>query len=67
MTRDTRAAYGSDALRHSGDLADAEWQAVAALLPLPTKTALHRAQRLRELINAMSFLFRGCCPWCMPK
>ncbi|NLV74579.1 MAG: transposase [Chloroflexi bacterium] len=51
--------------RYPSDLDDAEWQAVAAVLPLERPTGRPRKHDLRHIINAILYLQRTACPWRM--
>ena len=62
---ETRTEYDRDGPRYPSDLTDTEWQVLAPLLPPPAKTGRHRSSPMRELMNAIFFVLRGGCPWCM--
>jgi transposase len=64
-TPETRAEHDRDNLRYPSDLAEAEWQILAPLLPPPAETGRPRCWPMRELMNAVFFVLRGGCAWRM--
>src|SRR5690349_18289363 len=51
--------------RYPSDLTDAEWQAIAPLLPAAECKGRHRSVDFREVINAIRYLVRSGCGWRM--
>jgi transposase len=51
--------------RYPSDLTEAEWQAIAPLLPRPASTGRRRSTDLREVVNAIRYLVRSGCEWRM--
>lgn len=51
--------------RYPSDLTDAEWAAIAPLLPHPAATGRRRSTDLREVLNAIRYLVRSGCEWRM--
>jgi transposase len=64
-TSTTRFQHSRAHLRYGSDLTDAEWEIIAPLLPAPRKTARPRRWPMRDLINAVFYVLRSGCPWCM--
>jgi putative transposase len=56
-------AAASPELRRSDDLTNAEWAAVAPLLPFSTRTGRHRTTNLRQVVRAIRHHWRTGCPW----
>jgi putative transposase len=63
--RQRAAAIAKKVKRYPSDLTDAEWQAIAPLLPPPAATGRRRHANLREMINAIRYLVRSGCGWRM--
>jgi putative transposase len=51
--------------RYPSDLTDAEWAAIAPLLPRSAATGRRRSTDLREVLNAIRYLVRSGCEWRM--
>jgi transposase len=64
-TETTRSQHDREHLRYSSDLTDKEWELLAPLLPPPAETGRPRQWPMREIINALSYVLRGGCPWRM--
>jgi len=51
--------------RYPSDLTDAEWAAVAPLMPGVARTGRRRRIDLREVLNAIRYMVRSGCEWRM--
>ena len=48
---------------YASDLSDREWQILEPLLPIEKPGGRHRADPMREIINAIQYLLRNGCAW----
>jgi putative transposase len=59
----TREHYERDDLQQASDLRDAEWAAIAPLLPPPAARGRPRTTDLRAVVEALLFLLATGCQW----
>ena len=59
----TRPQYRRDDLVYASDTRDAEWAAIAPLLPAPPRRGRPREWPLREIIDAILYLLWTGCQW----
>ena len=62
-TEITRLKYARDGLRYASDLTDAEWRWLAPHMPPPNRLGRPRRTDLREVVNAILYVFRSGSPW----
>jgi len=62
-TPEDRALYSRDGLRYPSDLTDAEWAAVAPLIPPPKRGGRPRTVDLREVLNGLLYMVENGCKW----
>jgi putative transposase len=51
--------------RYPTDLSDAEWNYLEPHLPAPTEHGRPRIHDLREILDAVFYLLKSGCQWCM--
>lgn len=62
-TEITRPHYEREGLRYASDLADAEWELIAPLLPPPAPIGRPRTTDLRAVMNAILYMASTGCQW----
>jgi putative transposase len=48
---------------YSTDLSDAEWECLRHHLPPPNKRGRPRVHTTREILDAIFYVLKSCCPW----
>jgi putative transposase len=61
-TPTTRDLHKRDGLRFASDVTDAEWAALAPLLPPPSGVGRPPSWPMREVVNAIFYVLRGRVP-----
>jgi len=67
-TETTRAHYRREGAGYASDVSDAEWLAVSALLPPPSRLGRPRRWDLRRIVDAILYVLATGCQWrALPK
>lgn len=67
-TAETRDRYERKGLRYPSDLADAEWELIAPLIPPAKRGGRKREVNVREVINGLLYVLETGCQWShLPK
>ena len=62
-TKDERATHRARSGRYPSDCTDAEWAIVEPMIPAASTGGRRRADRLREVFNAIRYIDRTGCQW----
>lgn len=60
---ESRTRHSRDGLRYPSDLNDAEWSAVAALIPPARRGGRRRSVDVREVLNGILYVLETGCQW----
>jgi putative transposase len=60
-----RRPHSRAGLRYASDLTDEEWRVLEPLLPGALRRGRRRAWPLREIANAIFYVLRAGCTWCL--
>lgn len=59
----TRRQHSRENLRYETDLTDREWNLIAPMMPVASRTGRPRKWPLREIMNAIFHVMRGGIGW----
>ena len=60
-----RQNWGMDRKPYPSDLNDVEWLILEPLIPPAKRGGRSRSVNTREIVNAVFYVLRGGCAWCM--
>src|SRR5271166_6510378 len=62
-TTENRPKYDRDKLRYPSDVADAEWEHIASLIPPAKRGGRKRTVDVREVVNGLMYVLSTGCQW----